>query len=41
MGPKVTAGTNFVASGGRLAGIGRMENAAAILNGAAGTVISA
>lgn len=41
MGPKVTAGTDFVVSGGRLAGIGRMEDAAAILNGAAGTVISA
>lgn len=41
MGPKVTAGTDFVASGGRLVGIGRMEDAAAILNGAAGTVISA
>jgi carbamate kinase len=41
MGPKVTAGMNFVASGGRLAGIGRMEDAAAILDGTAGTVISA
>lgn len=41
MAPKVTAGMNFVASGGRLAGIGRMEDAAAILDGTAGTVISA
>lgn len=41
MGPKVAAGLDFVAAGGRMAGIGRMEDAAAILAGAAGTVISA
>lgn len=41
MGPKVAAGLSFVAKGGRLAGIGRMEDATAILSGAAGTVISA
>lgn len=40
MGPKVAAGQGFVAAGGRLAGIGRMEDAAAILTGAAGTVIA-
>jgi len=40
MGPKVAAGLAFVAAGGRLAGIGRMEDAAAILDGTAGTVIS-
>lgn len=40
MGPKVAAGLAFVAAGGRLAGIGRMEDAADILDGAAGTVIS-
>jgi carbamate kinase len=41
MGPKVTAGMDFVAAGGRMAGIGRMEDAAAILAGTAGTTISA
>lgn len=41
MGPKVAAGLAFVAAGGRLAGIGRMEDAAAILDGAAGTAITA
>ena len=41
MGPKVAAGQGFVAGGGKLAGIGRMEDAAAILDGMAGTVISA
>jgi carbamate kinase len=41
MGPKVAAGLHFVAKGGRLAGIGRMEDATAILNGSAGTIISA
>ncbi|MFZ5708466.1 MAG: carbamate kinase [Pseudomonadota bacterium] len=40
MGPKVAAGLDFVAAGGRMAGIGRMEDAAAILSGTAGTVIS-
>lgn len=40
MGPKAAAGLAFVAAGGRLAGIGRMEDAGAILIGAAGTVIS-
>lgn len=41
MGPKVSAGMDFVTASGRIAGIGRMEDAAAILAGAAGTVISA
>lgn len=41
MGPKVAAGLEFVAGGGRMAGIGRMEDAAAILVGAAGTLIVA
>ena len=40
MGPKVAAGLDFAAQAGRLAGIGRMEDALAILGGAAGTVIS-
>jgi carbamate kinase len=40
MGPKVAAGLDFAAKAGRLAGIGRMEDALAILGGAAGTVIS-
>ncbi|MFC0279954.1 carbamate kinase [Falsigemmobacter intermedius] len=40
MAPKVAAGLEFVHGGGLIAGIGRMEDAAAILEGAAGTLIS-
>lgn len=40
MGPKVAAGRDFVARGGRLAGIGRMEEALTILAGTSGTLIS-
>ncbi len=40
MGPKVAAGAEFVARGGRLAGIGRMEEALALLEGTSGTLIS-
>lgn len=40
MGPKVAAGGDFVEHGGRLAGIGRMEEALAILAGTSGTLIS-
>lgn len=39
MGPKVAAGLDFVAAGGGMAGIGRMEDAGAILDGTAGTRI--
>ncbi len=41
MAPKVAAARDFVLGGGRLAGIGRLEDAVAILNGTAGTVVSA
>lgn len=41
MAPKVEAACRFVAAGGRLAGIGRLEDAAAILAGQAGTRIIA
>jgi carbamate kinase len=37
MQPKVEAACRFVESGGRFAGIGRLENAAALLAGASGT----
>ena len=40
MAPKVTAACDFVLGGGRLAGIGRLEDAVAILNGTAGTLIT-
>ena len=40
MAPKVTAACDFVLGGGRLAGIGRLEDAVAILNGTAGTLVS-
>lgn len=39
MGPKVEAACRFVEGGGRLAGIGALADAAAILRGEAGTVI--
>ena len=41
MGPKVEAAIEFVETGGRMAGIGRLEDAEAILNGGAGTRVSA
>ena len=40
MGPKVEAAAAFVDGGGKLAGIGRLEDAAAILNGTAGTLVT-
>lgn len=40
MQPKVAAGRDFVLSGGKLAGIGRLEDAVAILNGTAGTLVT-
>ena len=40
MAPKVTAAYDFVRGGGRLAGIGRLEDAVAILNGTAGTLVT-
>jgi len=40
MGPKVDAARQFVEAGGRLAAIGRIGDAAAILSGEAGTVIA-
>ena len=39
MGPKVDAATSFVLTTGRPAGIGRLEDAAAILAGRAGTIV--
>jgi carbamate kinase len=39
MGPKVEAAAAFVTGGGRLAGIGRLEDALSILNKKAGTVV--
>jgi len=41
MAPKVEAACRFVQGGGRLAGIGRLEDAAAILAGQAGTRVTA
>lgn len=41
MGPKVEAARRFAAAGGRLAGIGALGDAAAILRGEAGTLVSA
>ena len=41
MGPKVEAACRFVEAGGRLAGIGALQDAAAILEGRAGTAVSA
>ena len=40
MQPKVAAACDFVLSGGKLAGIGRLEDAVAILNGTAGTLVT-
>jgi carbamate kinase len=40
MGPKVEAATTFVTNGGRIAGIGKLEDAVSILNGKAGTNIT-
>ena len=40
MGPKVEAAAAFVDGGGNLAGIGRLEDAAAILKGNAGTLVT-
>ena len=40
MAPKVDAACDFVRSGGKLAGIGRLEDAVAILNGTAGTLVT-
>ena len=40
MKPKVTAAANFVRAGGKLAGIGRLEDAVSILNGTAGTIVT-
>jgi carbamate kinase len=39
MGPKVEAACRFVEDGGQMAGIGRLEDAERILEGAAGTVV--
>ncbi|HEU0113907.1 MAG TPA: carbamate kinase, partial [Thermomicrobiales bacterium] len=39
MGPKVEAACRFVEAGGRLAGIGRLDDAADILRGQAGTIV--
>ncbi len=41
MGPKVVAATDFIFAGGNIAGIGRLEDALAILEGSAGTSIVA
>lgn len=41
MGPKVDSGCTFVEQTGGVAGIGRLEDASAILSGEAGTMISA
>ena len=40
MGPKVEAACRFVEATGGIAGIGRLKDAAAILAGTAGTVVS-
>lgn len=40
MAPKVAAACDFVRSGGKLAGIGRLEDAVLILNGTAGTLVT-
>ena len=40
MSPKVGAACDFVRGGGKLAGIGRLEHAVAILNGTAGTRVT-
>lgn len=40
MGPKVEAACRFAATAGRMAGIGRLEDARAILEGSAGTLVT-
>lgn len=40
MGPKVAAARSFLSAGGRMAGIGRLEDAAAILAGTSGTAFT-
>jgi carbamate kinase len=40
MGPKVEAACRFVTATGRLAAIGRLDDAGALLDGQAGTVIT-
>jgi carbamate kinase len=40
MGPKVAAAVSFVKAGGRFAGIGKLDDALAIMNGKAGTQIT-
>ena len=40
MKPKVSAACDFVLNGGKLAGIGRLEDALSILNGTAGTLVT-
>ena len=39
MGPKIAAACDFVRAGGKLAGIGRLEDARSILEGRAGTLV--
>jgi carbamate kinase len=39
MGPKVEAACRFAETPGRIAGIGRLEDARAILEGKAGTIV--
>jgi carbamate kinase len=41
MRPKIEAAIGFVASGGKIAGIGRLEDALAVLEGRAGTIVVA
>ncbi|WP_421693659.1 carbamate kinase [Aestuariivirga sp.] len=41
MGPKVEAAARFVSNGGKIAGIGKLDEALAMLTGNAGTIISA
>lgn len=41
MGPKVEAAATFVAEGGTMAGIGRLEDANLILEGRSGTIVAA
>jgi carbamate kinase len=40
MQPKVEAACRFVESGGRMAGIGRLEDATDILEGRRGTIVT-
>ena len=40
MAPKVAAACDFVKRGGKLAGIGRLEDAVTILQGTAGTLVT-